>query len=96
MSKQRNFTDVSHDQIYDNDLEAAGGPIPKSGGRQAASNLFKSQAKSLRKQITSKIKMMDGATIDLPIQANRQSLQKAGSTLQELPSLHLNISNGQV
>ena len=43
MHMQKNLTDVSYDQIYEVD-----GPISKSGGK-AASNLFKSQAKSLRR-----------------------------------------------
>ena len=61
---------------------------------KVASNLFKSQAKSLRRNQNPKIRLVDGTMIDLST-SNRQSLMKNGSTLQELPSLQLNISNGQ-
>ena len=45
--RQKNLTDISNECIYNDGAGGIGGSVSKTRG--AASNLFKSQAKSLRK-----------------------------------------------
>lgn len=68
--------------------------LPANNQRQLSNQkAYASQAKTLRRNITNKIRMVDGA-IDLSA-APTQRMPKNINTLKELPSLqHLSISNG--